>query len=260
MEKKEIVESVVKSLFAAIPFAGQPLNELFYDFRGRVKQNRLNEFSVLLSEYFSSNGIVDFSTLNIVEFSDLFEAVIFRVANTGSKEKHRRFRDILIGYIEHPGRQMDHTDTFLELVAVLTEPAIQILKYHFNYDLDFNRLTQLERALEQEISKTVDKLEKEDKMQRDGLANNYSKFETELREQKVSLVAIQEEKRVLSKYRGADFYGLSDDDFLYLKQILASRALMTDVGIGSIGHVQFFNMSITMFGRHFINYIREGNP
>ncbi|MFA4869589.1 MAG: hypothetical protein WC623_15400 [Pedobacter sp.] len=250
-------ESVIKSVFAAIPFAGQPLNEIFYDYRSRIKQDRLNEFSALLAEYFSEHRNVDFSGLNRVEFSDLFESIILRVAHTGSKEKHKRFRDILVGYLQEPQRQLDHTDTFLELVSVLTESSITVLKYHYLCDQEFNRLDQLEKTQEGLVRKAENLLKKELELKDLGVANDSAKYEAELEMYRPELQRIQEVQKTLGKYRRADFYGLAEDDFLYLKQILASRALMIDGGIGAIGHVQYLHMKITTFGKHFIDYIRE---
>lgn len=257
MDTKELTNSVIKSLFAAIPFAGQPLNEIFYDYRGRVKQNRLNEFSGLLSAYFETHSPVDFSALNAVEFSDLFESVILRVAHTGSSEKHKRFRDILIGYLEHPQQPMEHSDTFLELVAILTEPSILVLKYHYHYIMEFDRLEVLGKMMQSKVRKGEHEIENERNKKMLGHEHNLDQLEIVQKELVVELQGIQEQQKALAKFKKADFYGLSNDDFLYLKQILASRALMTDSAVGSIGHIQFNNMRITTFGKKFIDYIRE---
>jgi len=99
LHSKEMAESIIKSLFALVPGAGQALNEAFYDYRGRVKQNRLNDFSALLIEYFQKHTEVNLTELNWLEFGDLFESVVLRVVRTGSRQKHARFRDILTNYI-----------------------------------------------------------------------------------------------------------------------------------------------------------------
>ena len=71
------------------------------------------------------------------------------------------------------------------------------------------------------------------------------------------LQAVQEKQKELGKFRKAEFYGLTDDEFLYLKQILLSRALLSEPGVGSVGHISYYYMRITYFGKQFINYIRE---
>jgi lipoate-protein ligase A len=56
---------------------GSFLNEIVFDYRSRVKQNRLNEFIDLLSEEFSkrSHDEVDFKKMESDEFGDLFESI-----------------------------------------------------------------------------------------------------------------------------------------------------------------------------------------
>ena len=45
VDKNEITNSVIKSLFAAIPYAGQALSEML-DYRSKIKQNRLKGTSI----------------------------------------------------------------------------------------------------------------------------------------------------------------------------------------------------------------------
>ena len=75
--KKEIAEATLKSIFGAVPYVGSFLNEIVFDYRSRVKQNRLNEFIDLLSEEFSkrSHDEVDFKKMESDEFGDLFESI-----------------------------------------------------------------------------------------------------------------------------------------------------------------------------------------
>lgn len=258
MDNKQVTESIIKAVFASIPFAGQPLNELFYDFRGRVKQQRINDFTELLKQYFDGQTAVNYNELNIVEFSDLFESVILKVAHTGSKEKHKRFKEIIIGYLETPNPVMDHSDTFLELVNVLNDHSIQILRHHYLFDVEFQKVEEQLNRNSSEIARTSDELESERKTKELGYANNYITIVEKMELLNKTKTEIETELKVIGKYRTSEFYGLSIDDFLYLKQILASRALMTDLGVGSISHIPFCYMGITVFGRHFIDYIRGG--
>ena len=258
MDNKQVTESILKVVFASIPFAGQPLNELFYDFRGRVKQQRINDFTELLKQYFDGQTAIDYNEINIVEFGDLFESVILKVAHTGSKEKHKRFKEIIIGYIESSNPIIDHSDTFLELVNTLNEQSIQILRHHYLFDIEFQEKEDELNRNSSEIVRVADELESQRETKELGYANNYSAVEEQMKLLKNAKSEIETKLKVIGKYRTAEFYGLSKDDFLYLKQILASRALLTDLGVGSISHIPFQHMGITAFGRHFIDYIREG--
>jgi len=258
MNTKEVGNSILKTLFASVPYAGQLFSEIFIEYRSRIKQNRINAFSELLEIHFSSGTQIDFSKLNKVEFSDLFEAVIQRVVSTDSRQKHERFRDILTNYVVSPAQSIDHAETFLDLISSLDEPSIQILKYHHHYDHEFTKYDEKEDALQDEIKEEnlrIGKERDEQKRVMTLLPRSSSKIGSLTRE----LQQVQEQIKQLSKYRQASFYSLSEDDFLYLKQILVSKALLIESGVGTRGHIPYMMMRITMFGKQFINYISEGN-
>jgi hypothetical protein len=150
---------------------------------------------------------------------------------------------------------IDHADTFLDLISSLNEPAILILKYHDRHDHEFEQLDRKDSALKEAIEKKHAEKERESKqgmaLQLQSRSSNTSKLDWELRQ-------VQEKIKHIEKYRQASFYNLLEDDFLYLKQILVSKALLIDSGVGSIGHIPYFHMRITLFGKQFINYISEG--
>ncbi len=72
--------------------------------------------------------------LKTEEFSDLFEAVLRRVTQTKSKEKHKRFRDVLIHHIKNPDPDIDNSETYLDAITSLNEMSINILKEHQQFD------------------------------------------------------------------------------------------------------------------------------
>lgn len=82
LEKKEIGVSLTKALFSNIPYVGQILSEVFFEYRGRIKQERLNKFTVLLSDYFSQNCDFNIKNIQSEDFGDLLESVIKRVIQT----------------------------------------------------------------------------------------------------------------------------------------------------------------------------------
>lgn len=253
----QISESLIKTMFSLVPFGGQALNEVFYDLRGRIKQERLNDFSALLVEYFDKHGPFEYKSLNAVEFSDLFESVIYRVAHNGSIEKQHRFRDILVGYLENPDRDLDHSGTFLELISTLNEPSIGILKYYALYDHDWRQNEADSLIVGDQITKATNELDREKKLRDQGYANSTDAAANKVRELYQQMEQVEDEKQRLSIYTGAEFYHLSADNFLYLKQILISKALLTDHAVGSIGYQPFLDMRITVFGKQFITYIKE---
>lgn len=258
MNTKEVGNSILKTLFASVPYAGQLFSEIFIEYRSRIKQNRLNSFSELLEVHFSGGTQIDFSKLNKVEFSDLFESVIQRVVRTDSQEKHKRFRDILTNYIEGSAQSINHAETFLDLITSLDEPSILILKYHHQYDQEFAKYDQKEDALQDAIKEENLRVEKE-RAEQERVLTLLPRSRSEIGSLTRELQNVQEQIKELSKYRQGSFYSLSEDDFLYLKQVLVSKALLRESGVGIRGHVPYMLMRITMFGKQFINYISEGD-
>lgn len=255
LDPKEITVSAIKSVFAAIPFAGQPLNELFYDYRGRIKQERLNAFSELLIEHFQDSQPVDFTQLNPVEFSDLFEAVILSVVKTGSKDKHLRFRHILINYIENSGMDIDYTETYLELINNLNENAIQILHVYNKNHENFLQNRSDHNDIQDQIDKKISIRDQESQLQKQGYANSTAVAHMEVKILLDQLKLIEKKKKELDRLQHHSFYNITEHEYMYLKQILSAKGLMTDIGVGSIDHVPFQTMRMTEFGIEFINFI-----
>ncbi|WP_067051475.1 hypothetical protein [Methanofollis ethanolicus] len=98
MALKECEKSGAKVCLSAIPIVGAALDEIAFEGRGRMYQNRLNKFIELLKEYMSSvrEEEIDFTYLKSDEFGDIFEAIIRKVLLTGSEEKINRFKMILV--------------------------------------------------------------------------------------------------------------------------------------------------------------------
>lgn len=247
IEKQELINSVAKTLLANIPYVGAILNEVIYDFRGRIKQERINNFVILLSEYFGNNPVKDEGILTSEDFGDLFEAVLKRVALTKSQQKHARFRDILINYINHPYLDSDDTDVFLELISYLNDTAIIILKHHKIFDADFDFKRIYYNKLNAEIIQ----------LQNFSLGNSVSGTVSQrtLLDKVQELKELDDEFKELEKTKEAKFYNISEESFLYYKQILFARGLLSDKGVGAIGIKPFQNMGITEFGIKFINFI-----
>jgi hypothetical protein len=95
MKNKALVESGAKIFFSLIQYRGQLLSETFFDYRSRVKQDRLNSFIESLVQYLENiNGGVTVELQQSEDFGDLFESIVKRVIQTSSKEKAVRFRNV----------------------------------------------------------------------------------------------------------------------------------------------------------------------
>ena len=78
--KKATKISINKSLLGALPYVGSMLNEIFFERRSRIKQERLNNFIAELSEYLNNYSESDFdpNCINSESFGDIFESIIKR--------------------------------------------------------------------------------------------------------------------------------------------------------------------------------------
>jgi len=257
MKKDQVNEALIsltKSAFSAVPFAGGMLNEIAFDYRSRLKQNRLNHFIQLLSEFFTSQSDFDVDSLKTEEFSDLFESVVRRVLQTKSKEKHARFRDVLAEQAFHPNAEIDSAELYLDLIGSLDELAIRILCAHRVFLRAYDEIDPKRK-------KILDQLEKIGREVND-LRRDSSKNKAAINRLLASIKKNEEIKEAydadllrLQKFRDADFYQLSESEYLYYKQTLYSKGLLIDKGLGTYDSRSFYYMWITEFGLKFLEFI-----
>ncbi len=250
-DTKEILISSTKSLFGAVPFGGTALNELIFEYNGRIKQKRLNKFVEILAQGFTENSGINIENIKTEDFNDLFESVLRRVVQTKSESKLIRFKDILVKELSQPSERAEIIDHYLDLISTLTEEEITILYHHRHFDTEFekeidelNLLRDNLQSLEQQMKKqSVVFGESEYKKPRDEVKSKHEK-------QKSKLDAFQ-------KYREAEFYNMNEKDFLFYKQRLVSRGLLIDNRNNRVGYVPFDHMGITEFGIDFIRFIKN---
>ncbi|MCF3109571.1 hypothetical protein LL912_12390 [Niabella sp. CC-SYL272] len=256
-EKKEIGVSIAKSIFAAIPYAGAVLTEITFDYRSRIKQNRLNRFTELLAEFFRDNRDIDLELLKTEDFCDLFESVLKRVTQTKSESKYKKFRAILTSQIVQPKNNGGDAEIYLDLVTALSDNDIAVLKQHTVFDGDY--LKRKERYFEDNrlLGAKEEALRKEQESAENGYANNVSTLISEVTALQKKVSQFEQMKQALDIYRHQAFYNFTEGEFLYSKQVLYSRGLLVDSGIGGIGMRPFEEMAITEFGKGFIEYIKE---
>ncbi|WP_281239948.1 hypothetical protein [Flavobacterium praedii] len=251
MEKKEISVSVLKSIFGAIPYGGALLDELFFEYNGRLKQNRLNKFIEILAENFTENTEIDLNNIKTEDFSDLFESILRRVVQTKSELKLLRFKDILIAELKKPSESIELIDHYLDLISNLTEEEITILYNHRFFTTKYEEEIDAMNLLKGNLHSLENQLEKE----------SIIIGESEIRKQHDDIKAEYEKKReyILSfgKFKKADFYNLPENKFMFYKQRLFSKGLLIDNPMSRIGSLPFWHMGITEFGTEFINFIKN---
>lgn len=249
-DKKEILNSTLKSAFGAIPFAGTALNELFFEYNSSLKQKRLNRFIEILSEYFFINQDVKIENIKTEDFNDLFESVLKRVVQTKSEAKLLRFRDIIINQLNSPSDETEIVDLYLEIISSLSEIELTILYNHRVFDLKYEDLIDKMNSLKDSLNGFDERKKRE--------TVNVDKFRIgeEKKEAENKISEIQEKLGSLHKYRKAEFYNISNDKFQFYKQRLFSKGLLVDNRRNRIGSDAFEAMGITEFGLEFINFIK----
>jgi hypothetical protein len=131
---REYAISAVKGAIGAIPYVGTLINEVAFEARSRLKQQRLEAFFAEVArevEHISEEKI-DRAYLQSEEFSDLFEDVALKVAQTRDDRKRAYFRTVLLNGIKGK-RAPDFSTMFLALLHEITHDELEVLR---GYALD----------------------------------------------------------------------------------------------------------------------------
>ncbi len=164
---RELLISVRKQILDVEPSGtGKFLNE-FFDYRSRIKQNRINSFIESLQTYLQQthyNEKIHFDLLNEEDFTDIFESVLRRVVVTKSLEKLNRFKLIITKSLIEP-KEINFTESFLDLITGLHEKQIEILYCYYEIDRSLKRdgLLELNNTLRIELSSQNELREKGEK-------------------------------------------------------------------------------------------------
>ena len=251
IDKKEIIVSTAKSIFGAIPFGGTALNELFFEYNGQIKQKRLNKFVEILSENFTQDSEINLENIKTENFNDLFESVLRRVVQTKSELKLLRFKDILIKELSQPSEHYELIDHYLDLISNLTEEEITILYNHRHFTIVFEEEIDKLNSFKDKMSSL------EQQMKKETIIINESKFQKPFDSTKVEFQKQKEYIDSFLKYKKAEFYGLTENNFMFYKQRLFSKGLLIDNRMNRIGNLPFGHMGITEFGIEFIEFIKN---
>lgn len=253
IDKRELFNSTAKSIFGVVPFAGSLLDELFFEYNGRIKQNRLNHFIEILTENFTKEKDIKIENIKTDDFNDLFESVLRRVVRTKSEWKLNKFKDILINELNSPTKQIELVELYLDLISDLSEEELTILYHHKHFDLayeeEINKMNQLQDRLRTVLQKIKEQT----------IVIGESKFVKEKIDFEKGIQEYEKWLGDLRKYKTADFYNLNDNKFMLFKQRLFSKGLLLDNRMNRIGSGTFQNMGITEFGQEFIDFIRSDN-
>lgn len=257
---REVGISVTKGAIGAIPFVGTVLNEVIFESRGRIKQERVNKFIKILQEFMGtvSEDDIDFEHLKSEEFSDIFESILKRITYTRSEEKMKRFRKVLISEMQNPSNT-DFTETFLDIISRLEEVQIKILQDIKKATKNCGGLHEEIFKLQNEIKSHKAQLKKELEHQKSGYANNVSQEKTSI---SAKTKIINSELRILANNQQVynhKVYGIEFSQYSFYVQDLISKALLQERLIPTNGKEPPVTkiIEITIYGEEFLKYIEE---
>ena len=230
MNNEQFSKSVKKSAIGAIPYVGTLMNEMIFEYKSRLYQDRINHFIEEMADFFNkvNKKNIDMKFIKSDDFIDIFFNVIDYVEKTKFNSKIKIYRDLLgENMLYSENRELDFFSTYLELIFKMSFDEISVLQKHYEMLI---------------IQKELEK---------DNISNNNKNMnDNELYEEYLDRVKM---------YRKGNFYSISEKEYLFYLQDLYSKGLLVDDGVNRWDYGQFELMKITEFGASFIEFINNSS-
>ena len=241
MSKKEIAIQVgistLRGAIGAIPFVGTAINEFAFEARGRIKQERVNQFIYSFAEHISQfkESEISIEQIKNEDFGDFFEELLIKVSRTHSEAKRDALKNLLTNQIIKP-KGIDYTQLLLEIISSLHENQIPILQ----------RLKEVNSSTYIETKGELIEKNKEFKSLIDRIKAEYWKLDSKddalsdpeiekLEELKTKTKKRIDELEIKVKDSQAPFIGKTYDipsyEFFFLIQDLCAKGLLIDYGM-----------------------------
>lgn len=258
------MEVLLRSALGAVPYIGTALNEVIFEHRSRVKQNRLNKFISLLFDYLSTHSEIDFNIEDIdkEDLGDVLESVVRKVVETGSEQKLKHLRNILMGHIKANTPDVDLTQSYLELTTNLSHIQIRILltfaKNKVKVDKQMNKIILLEGKI-QTAKQKVNEFEKKAKVGaitlNESILGATEEKDSILREK----IKVEQKLKEFKRYKNADYYKIDTSEFMYYQRDLISKGLLLEIFTIQMGSSssEDSEKEITSFGEKYIKFIEQ---
>jgi len=259
--KKEYLQSTIKGAIGAIPFAGTLLNEVMFEARSRVKQERVNNFVNELSSYLANlkEGDLKLEDLNQEEIGDILEDVFISVSKTSAKHKYDSFKKIIRKQLDPVKSNSDEVLRFVSITNSINAFQFQILTFFssmsdkvLKYPIDILEIERELPLVEQEIMHDKKRYNK-------GLSNNLAMQQSFLKDKQRS---INSKRKALSeniRVNDHSVYGLTLEEFIVEMQDLIGKGLIFDQAINTNIVKPYSYFGLTKLGRKYIEYVREDN-
>jgi hypothetical protein len=258
---KEIGISVLKTLFGAIPYVGTALDEVIFENRSRIKQDRLNRFSELLQEYFQEQAINDDELMNLKseDFSDIFESVLQRVVLTKNQKKLERFRNILVGQIKGTEKS-DFIESYLDITSRLNDMQILILEKFAKTKRTLNAIEEEKDKLKVKIREAEDLLDELKNKAKDGTiqpGESIAEADRNVALATLNKLRIEKEKQIIEEIKTPGYYNLNEVDFEFYLQDMVSKSLLKNVPVTLQDNTTIVLKEITEFGMRYFEFLNH---
>lgn len=249
-QRNAMVSLAIKKLLYSFQLVG-PIMEIMFEYRGKVKQDRLIRFAELLEAELLKNEI-DLEKIHTEEASDLFESIFRKVAETRSEQKRVAFKNLLLRGMGSE-KDIDHCELFSDLLLNISEKELEIMWYHKKFLIEDTGALVMRNALKNELDQLNDRKVR--------LGSLY-KLSQKINPKPVDQLSKQysEAKELVKFYEAeckAENFGLTEYEYRYFLQSLFGKGLLSDDGAGAIGTNAFEIMSLTKFGIKFLSFIES---
>lgn len=257
--KEEYSLATLRGMIGAIPFAGTFINEIVFEARTRLKQERVNLFIKEFGEYLKSNNTneIQLDKIKKEDFGDMFEEIIFSISKTSSQHKIEIFKKILWNQISGIDLEIELVHRYISITNAISKFQFLILtEFSSLSDSVLNYKVQI-LEMEKELVQSQAQLQSESQLAKKGYENN-----TVLLEKRIKYISksINSKKKALKECNNPSLsktYSIKNSDFLIEVHDLISKGLLYDLAMTSEMIRINDNFGITKLGRSYIDYIRQ---
>lgn len=257
--RKEYGISTFKGLVGSIPYAGTLLNELAFEARSRIKQDRVNNFITEFIDFMNKHSEKDIKieNLNVEQISDIFEEIILSVSKTSADHKKNIFKQILYKQVTSNDTTTDETLRFVNITNELTSLQFQILSAFSS--LSDNLLKYKVQIIELQAEKKKLRIRLLD-LQGQTLGDPKS---VEVIQNRLAKIPRLISKKETALKRGSinpnyhSTFGVNRDSYITEVQDLIAKGLLFDFVLKSSVIDPFMHFGMTSLGRSYMNYITE---
>lgn len=259
--KKDAGLALLKGAIGAIPYAGSALNEMLFELRSKVKQDRVNNFVNSFAEYIEkvSENELDLEQIKSNNFGDFFEELLINISKTNSEIKILAFRNLLLNQLMNK-QEIDKAELLLNVVNSLNEKQIEILNgMEDSFESSCTEYKSEKLAQERRFESLESQMKEEyGFMKYEDIAadREFEELNREINKVNERIVFLKGKIAEIEKPFISRTYNVSESDFMYLKQGLISNGLLIDKGMQYSAEPMDL-IEISELGLELLDFIKE---